>query len=123
MIRRIDFVLNESIRRAKDNKLPKIERQRAVGNLFKLLGIITLTEGTVDIVKAILRGDEVKLDEIVSDNPLRFLFLSKYDVSTIKREGLGKAIANKLAPSIGVVSDIGYDLVGLFTGKPTAKTT
>ncbi len=116
-LRRIDFVLNETLRRVRDPKTSKKERIRAGKNLVKLLTVITLVDGSVDVAKKLLRGQKIELSDIAIDNLLGLFMLSKYDVTTAKREGLGSAIASKIAPVTGAVDDIYMDMIGIFGDK------
>ena len=121
-LRRLDFLMNESIRRVRDKTLGSKQRRRALKNLFYLLGAIVLTESSTDIAKDVLRGRKINIPDTVLDNLLGLVLMSRYDVSKIRRDGLASAIYDKISPVLGAIDDIGGDLIGAFTGKPTFKT-
>lgn len=123
MIRRLDFVLNESVRQFTNKELPKKQRIEAAGRLARVLMSVSLAEGGIDSAREFLKtGQMPQLDEVVADNLLRLVLLSKYDVTRLKRDGLGSMIANKVFPSLGVFSDAGSDLVSLFGTDPKFRT-
>jgi len=116
-LRRIDFVLNESVRRMRNSTLPTIERLRAGKSLAGLLAAIVLSEGSVDIAKDILKGRPVNIPDIVLDNLLGIVLMSRYDAKRIKRDGLASAIVDKLSPVLGLFDDVIRDMIGLFGSK------
>lgn len=113
-IRRLDFILNESVRRMRDPKLSRKDRLRAARNLIHLLGVITLVEGSVDVAKKFLKGDEIILSDIAVDNLLRLILLSRYDMTNVRRDGFVSAIVSKTTAITGVFDDVGQDLLGVF---------
>jgi len=121
-IRRLDFLLNESVRRFRNKELSPKERRRAGKNLAYLLGAIVLTEGSIDTAKDIVKGKDVNISDTILDNMLGLVLMSRYDVNKINRDGLGSAIFDKLSPVLGTVDDIGSDLIGLFSGDFKFKT-
>jgi len=121
-IRRIDFILNETKRTWQDKSLPKSVRRKAIQNAFYLLGALTLSDGSTDIAKKLLKGQPVDIPDIVLNNLLGIVLLSKYDVNTIKKDGLLSAVFDKISPVTGAADDFTRDLIGLFNGKFQGKT-
>lgn len=116
-IRRLDYILNDTIRMARDKNLNYKSRKQAVKNLMYLLSTLALAEGGTDVAIKTIKGEEINLSDLAFDNLLRIVLFSKYDVSTIRKEGLAKGLFKKIMPPLGFIDDPFFDIIGLFQEK------
>ena len=69
---------------------------------------------TADVLKDLLLGREIDLDDLLVDNVAKLIGFSRYTIFQVRREGLGSAIGQMILPPTKLVDDITKDVIKLY---------
>ncbi len=111
MLRRLDFVLNETVRQIRTNPVQGILNGVRLGFALMVMGV------SVDELKDWILGRRASLSDRVTDNLLRTAGFSKYNIYDAKARGGWKAMFSQIAPPFKIVDSAGRDIRDLATGK------
>ena len=139
-LRRMDYLLNESVRVMKDKNLSKTERVEGVKNFFKLMTVILATEQATglskEFLKNLFREGEFNVEKayqdtfedwdyqssLLIDNLMGVVLLSRYDAKTMEQDGVLSALAEKIHPITGAADDFTRDIIGGSFPKYSTKS-
>lgn len=111
MLRRLDFVLNETVRQIRINPVQGILNGVRLGFALMVMGI------GVDELKDWILGRQASLSDRATDNLLRTAGFSKYNIYDAKARGGWKAMFSQIAPPFKIIDSAGRDIRDLTTGK------
>jgi hypothetical protein len=92
----------------------KTDPTQALKNLINLTILLVAMNGTADILKDLLLGREIKLDDLVIDNIAKLIGFSRYTTFQVQREGLGSAVGQQILPPTKLIDDVSRDTIDLF---------
>ena len=88
------------------------EVAEASTNMMKILVFTTITNGSADILKAILMNREINPDDFWWNHVLRMFGITKYTTVKARKEGFGSAFIKTIAPpQVGIMDDITKDIM------------
>lgn len=88
------------------------EVAEASTNMMKILVFTTITNGSADILKAILMNREINPDDFWWNHVLRMFGITKYTTVKARKEGFGSAFVKTIAPpQVGIMDDITKDVL------------
>lgn len=122
-IKQIDVFRREALREINQGRIEgdKARMARGVGNLVKLSTMFVLANAAADLIKDLLYGREPDLDDIIVDNILRLMGMSKYITWYIRENGPVEGILKMIAPPVPYltypVKDIDRILKAIEQGK------
>lgn len=93
----------------------KTDPVQGLKNMIRLATLLMLMNATADVIKDIMLGREIRLDDLVVDNIVKLIGFSRYTIFQVKREGLGSAIGQQVLPPGKLLDDVSRDTVALFT--------
>ncbi|KKM88346.1 hypothetical protein LCGC14_1259740, partial [marine sediment metagenome] len=109
-IKRLDTYRNEVWNEAKTDK------PQAIRNMIRMAIIFSILGATADTLKDWLLGRKITLDDLVVDNILKLTgFFSRYNVSKIRREGVGKGVVQQILPPTKIADDLSRDIWNVLT--------
>lgn len=79
-------------------------------NLARLAFFMTLMNAGADFIKDLLLGRDTPMEDQVATNIARLFGFSKYQVYSVKKEGLGTAAFKTIAPPFKLVDSVSKDL-------------
>jgi len=115
MLRRLDFVLNETIRQIRVNPV------QGIINTFRLTAALSIMGVATDELQDWILGRRTSLSEQVVDNLLRLFGFSRYNVHDAQMSGGWKALASRIVPPFRLVDSLGRDIRDLARGKYTGS--
>ena len=81
-------------------------------DMMRILAFTTLANGSADVLKAIVFNREIDDEDFWWNTFLRMFGVTKYTTVKARKEGLGQALLMTVAPpQIGILNDIGKDIV------------
>lgn len=109
-IKLLDIYRRESWNEIKAGRVSK-----GLANLFRLSIFLTAMNATADVIKDLLLGREIKLNDLVVNNIIKLSgVFSRYTIDEIGREGLASSVLGQIVPPIPAVDDATKDLVDLY---------
>ena len=115
MLRRLDMVLNETIRLIKINPVQGIVNGMRLSAALLIMGI------GADEIKDWIMGRQTSLKDQTTDGLLRIAGLSKYTIYEARTRGDWKSVISRVAPPFKIVDSIGRDIRDLTKGKYTGS--
>lgn len=100
-IKQFDIYRNEVFSQIRTNPA------RGLTNLTRLLAFFVMMNASADFLKDLLMGRETEPEEHVINNIMRVVGVSKFQVYTARREGIGTATGKTILPPFSVI-DRGY---------------
>ena len=110
-LKQFDIIRREGLQKLKDPATAK----EGLANLTRYATIFTVAGMTTDEVKAQLLGRDVEISDLVEENLLKVIGLSRYSLQVAEREGTMSAITDMILPPVGL-----FD--AMYTGIKTAIT-
>ena len=107
-IKMLDVYRNEVYNQMKTDPIEGIR------NMVKLTALLMALNATADVLKDLLLGREIILDDLVVDNIAKLIGFSRYTVYQVRREGLGSAIGQIVLPPTKLIDDITKDVIKLY---------
>ena len=92
----------------------KTDPVQATKNMIWLSILVMAMNGTADVLKDLLLGREVKLDDLLVDNAAKLIGFSRYSINQVRREGIGSAIGQSILPPFALVDDVTRDIFDLY---------
>lgn len=83
---------------------------KGMRNLIRLVGFFVMMNAGADVLKSILLGRELELDDLIISNILRLFGISKFQFYTSKREGIGSAAFKAIAPPFKLIDSATKDI-------------
>jgi hypothetical protein len=102
-IKQFDVYRNEIFNDMKTNPV------RSLKNLTRLLTFFVMMNAGADFLKDLLLNRETEWDEAMVNNIARVFGLSKYNVYTARREGVGTAAFKTIAPPFKLIDSVYKD--------------
>ena len=101
----------------------KAQFLKGVQNGFKLVLLLTAGNATADVLKNLIMGREIDLEDTVVSNLLWNIGISKYTFYKGQREGYGWALFTSyiMPPQIGTADDVQRDAKKMAQGKQELK--
>lgn len=101
----------------------KAQFLKGVQNGFKLVLLLTAGNATADVLKNLIMGREIDLEDTVVSNLLWNIGVSKYTFYKGQREGYGWALFTSyiMPPQIGTIDDVQRDAKKMAQGKQELK--
>ena len=90
---------------------------KGVGNLAGLAAIFAAANATTDVIKDTMYGRPTKPDELIQNNLLKLVGMNRYTLYGMKREGVGSAVLQYIAPPTTLFDRASRDLSSIFEGK------
>ena len=115
MLRRLNFVLKESLGTIKTNPV------QGVLNTTRLVFSLMLMGVGADELKDWITGRQTSLKDQTTDVLLNIAGLSKYNIYDAKMRGGWRAMVNKIAPPFKIIDSAGRDIRDLTTGSYTGS--
>jgi len=115
-VKQLDIYYNDIIR-----EMPK-NPTKAIGNLVRLSAALMAMGMTSDLLKDFILGRDIEPEDMVVDNMLKLMALSKYQIYNAKRNGIEEAVIKTFIPPIAplvIADDIRKD--AFKKKKPNAK--
>lgn len=116
-IKQFDIYRRECIVKMKsDDKATRIEGMR---NMVKLSMSLALMGAGTDMLKDLILMRKINLSDVMTDNMIKLMGLSKYQIYSIKQDGLADALyqAVIVPPLFAPINDISRDLWKSISGK------
>lgn len=104
-IKQLDIYRNQIFRQFQS------EPQEAIKNLVKLSALLVLANATADILKDLLLGRPIDLDDLVIDNLWKLVGFSKWQIYKAKQEGLFATLLRSILPPTNLIDDLYKDIV------------
>lgn len=80
-------------------------------DMMKILVFTTITNGSADIMKAIMMNREIDPEDFWWNHILRMFGISKYTTVKARKEGFGSAFVKTISPpQVGIIDDITKDI-------------
>jgi hypothetical protein len=92
----------------------KTDPTQGLKNLINLTVLLMAMNATADVLKDLLLGREIKLDDLVVDNIAKLIGFSRYATFQVQREGLGSTVEQQILPPTKLIDDISRDTIDLF---------
>jgi hypothetical protein len=114
-LKQFDFVRREAF--SKMFSGDKEQVKEGYKNLMSLVISLGLANAPAEALKALITGDEIRLDDLTTENLWRLLGLNSYTGVIIQRDGVGSAIENLTytLPIWNIIDDVSRDV---FTFSP-----
>ena len=90
---------------------------KGLGNVVKVGSIFAAANATTDMIKDTIYGRPIKRDETFENNLWRLLGLSRYTYYTAKREGIGSAVVDLIAPPVAIFDRASKDIQAIVGDK------
>jgi len=104
-------------RREAIKKIQNGDVKTGMKNLIHLSVVLMLANATKDEMKDALLGKSESMSDLVFENILTLMGLSRYGVRKASKDGLGKLAVDTVAPPTNFFDDIYKDLVNINKGK------
>jgi hypothetical protein len=92
----------------------KTDPTQGLKNLINLTILLMTMNATADVLKDLLLGREIKLDDLVVDNIAKLIGFSRYATFQVQREGVGSTVAQQILPPTKLMDDISKDAIKLY---------
>ena len=119
-LKQFDVFRNEAWHKIKTGERDQVIE--GIGNMIKLVSLLTLANAGADELKALLLGKETKFEDHVIENFLTMGGASKYVRMQTAREGLGSGLLGQILPPFRFVNSISKDLNQLYGSYITGDT-
>lgn len=86
------------------------ERVQGIKNLVRLTACFVAANASADVIKDLILGRPINVDDKVVDNMLRLLGISKFITWKAREEGAGSAIVRQIAPPFKALDAITKDI-------------
>lgn len=103
-IKQLDVFHNEVLREMKTDK------KKAFGKLVNLAVALAALNASADVIKDVLLGRPIKLNDLVTDNLLRLVGFSKYATNKARRDGLIAGFYSTVLPPVPFIDDMFKDI-------------
>tara|TARA_R110002153_G_scaffold51017_5_gene143563 strand:+ start:7603 stop:13074 length:5472 start_codon:yes stop_codon:yes gene_type:complete len=81
-------------------------------DMMKILVFTTITNGSADILKAVMMNREIDPEDFWWNHVLRMFGISKYTTVKARKEGFGSAFVKTISPpQVGILDDITKDIL------------
>ena len=90
---------------------------KGLGNVVKVGSIFAAANATTDMIKDTIYGRPIKRDETFENNLWRLLGLSRYTYYTARREGIGSAAIDLIAPPVALFDRASKDIQAIVGDK------
>lgn len=108
MVKRIDTYRNECFDKIRSGQPEEVKK--GLQNLFSLAMLIMLCGAAKDALIDLLYGRKIVLKEMVQNNVLGLIGITKYQLYKAREDGWGGFISSFIPPAFGIWSDLGRDL-------------
>lgn len=108
MVKRIDTYRNECFDKIRSGQPEEVKK--GLQNLFSLAMLIMLCGAAKDALIDLLYGRKIVLKEMVQNNALGLIGITKYQLYKAREDGWGGFISSFIPPAFGIWSDLGRDL-------------
>ena len=119
-LKQFDVFRNEAWHKIKSGERDQVIE--GIGNMIKLVSLLTLANAGADELKDLLLGKETKFEDHVIENFLTMGGASKYVRMQTTREGLGSGLIGQILPPFRFVNSISKDLNQLYGSYITGDT-
>jgi len=119
-LKQFDVFRNEAWHKIKTGERDQVIE--GIGNMIKLVSLLTLANAGADELKDLLLGKETKFEDHVIENFLTMGGASKYVRMQTTREGLGSGLIGQILPPFRFVNSISKDLNQLYGSYITGDT-
>ncbi len=96
-------------------------RIQGIKNLMWLMGTFVAANVTADIIKDLLLGRKIDMEDKAVDNLLRLVGISKFVTWKAREEGVGSALVRQIAPPFKAADAISKDIDKAIQGRPTGE--
>ena len=112
-IKQVDVFRNEVYNEIKEGATTGDHAKilNAIGNMTKLLALLTLANAGADELKDLILGKETKFEDHVIDNFLSLGGASKYMKAQIQQEGIGSGIMGQILPPFKFINSASKDII------------
>jgi hypothetical protein len=87
------------------------QKLRAMGNMVKLMGLLTLANAGADEIKDFMLGKDIKFSDNVIENFLTMGGANRFVRMQARREGIGTAISQMILPPVKFVNALSKDVM------------
>ncbi len=101
----IDIYHNDVFMQMKTNPV------KGLKNLIKLTASLALMGVTSDVIKDLLLGRDIELDDLVIDNLLKLLGFNRWQLYKARQDGLIAAFMRSILPPVPFLDDVYKDIV------------
>jgi len=119
-LKQFDVFRNEAWHKIKSGERDQVIE--GIGNMIKLVSLLTLANAGADELKDLLLGKETKFEDHVIENFLTMGGASKFVRMQTTREGLGSGLMGQILPPFRFVNSISKDLNQLYGAYITGDT-
>jgi len=119
-LKQFDVFRNEAWHKIKSGERDQVIE--GIGNMIKLVSLLTLANAGADELKDWMLGKETKFEDHVIENFLTMGGASKYVRMQTAREGLGSGLIGQILPPFRFVNSISKDLNQLYGSYITGDT-
>ena len=119
-LKQFDVFRNEAWHKIKTGERDQVIE--GIGNMIKLVSLLTLANAGADELKDWMLGKETKFEDHVIENFLTMGGASKYVRMQTTREGLGSGLIGQILPPFRFVNSISKDLNQLYGSYITGDT-
>jgi hypothetical protein len=85
-------------------------RLEGIRNLIYLAAIFAITNATADAIKSLILGRPIDLEDLVVDNLLRLMGISKFVTWKVREEGAGSGAVRQIAPPFKAIDALTKDI-------------
>ncbi len=90
---------------------------KGLSNVIKIGSVFAAANATTDMIKDTIYGRPIKRDELFENNLWRLMGLNRYTYYTARREGIGTAIRDLIAPPVAIFDRASKDIDALVGDK------
>lgn len=108
MVKRIDTFRNECFDKIRSGQPEEVKK--GLKNLFSLAMLIMLCGAAKDTLIDLLYGRKIVLKEMVQNNVLGLIGITKYQLYKAREDGWGGFASSFIPPVFGIWSDLGRDM-------------
>ena len=120
MLKRIDTIRNECYDKIRSND--KAERIKGWQNLYKLAFLMMLGGATKDLIIDLMYRRVVDISDMMVNNLLGIIGISKYNIYQVREEGMGHTLAIFATPPLWqVLEDLSGDVNKYINGERQLK--
>lgn len=117
MIKLWDIYRRESFQKIKNGDV-----KGGLSNLVKLTAILAAFNATAGEIKNLITGEDTEFSDALVDNIAKAYGFSKYTISQIGKEGLGRTIAEQILPPTQLFDDVSKDIGTVASGDANSPT-
>lgn len=120
MLKRIDTIRNECYDKIKTGN--KSEQQEGLRNLYRLVLLMMIGGASKDLLIDLMYQRVIDLNDMLVNNLLGIIGISKYNIYQVREEGLGHSLAIfAMPPLFQVAEDLSGDVNKYLDGKRELK--